>query len=416
MTLKKHSKLILAGLIGNVLEWYDFSVYGYFAVVFASKFFPSDDPAISLIQSFGAFAAGFLMRPVGAAFFGHIGDHHGRKKALSLSIFFMAFPTLLIGILPGYDTIGILAPILLVLLRMLQGLSVGGEYTSSIVYLSESAPKGKRGLFSSAALIGGFAGILLGSLVGSFIMGFLSVEQVHAWGWRLPFLMGVPLAFFGFYIRRKMPETMIADKNAKKPLAHVHRNWKGIMMVSGLNVLSAVSFYAVFIFMSTWLQNYVHISHSLALQINSFCMVVLMIVAPVAAWISDKVGRKPVLIAASLALMLFAYPLIWLMHHQNTLMILTGQTCLSIIIGSYMGIIPSVLSEMFPKKTRVSSVGLGYNIIYAILGGTAPVLAMWVIHKTNNEISFAWLIILAASISFITALFIKEYSQNDLHE
>ena len=141
-----------------------------------------------------------------------------------------------------------------------------------------------------------------------------------------------------------------------------------------------------------------------------------MIVSPISAWISDKVGRKPVLIAASLALMLFAYPLISLMHHQNTLMILTGQTCLSIIIGSYMGIIPSVLSEMFPKKTRVSSVGLGYNITYAILGGTAPVIAMWVIHKTNNEISFAWLIVLAASISFITALFIKEYSQNDMHE
>ncbi|MEZ4963651.1 MAG: MFS transporter [Saprospiraceae bacterium] len=414
---KKHRNMILfAGIVGNVLEWYDFAVYGFFAPVLGKLFFPSKDPVTSLIASFGAFAAGFLMRPIGGAFFGYIGDRIGRKRALNLSVVLMALPTFTIGLMPVYAQIGILAPVMLVLLRMLQGLSVGGEFTSSIVYLSESAPKGKRGLFSSASMFGAFGGILLGSFLSGVLSNTLEPAQIAAWGWRVPFLIGIVVAAFGYLIRRHMPETLPAEKKTENPLRVVRKSWRAVLMASGLNLITAVSFYIIFVFVITWLVEYVHEARTMALRLNTLSMIVMMICCPVAAWLSDKFRRKPVMIAAAIGMVVLAYPLIWLMHHQNTDLILLGQLGMALLFAMYVGPLPAALTEMFPGNIRVSAVSVGYNLTYAIFGGTAPMFAIWLINKEHDDMAFVWYIAAAAAVSLFVTIRIPETAHSELPE
>ena len=407
-TARHRNASLLAGIAGNVLEWYDFAVYGFFAPVFAELFFPSENPTVSLIASFGAFAAGFLMRPVGGAVFGFIGDRIGRRQALNLSVLLMALPTFLIGLMPTHAQIGITAAILLVLLRMAQGLSVGGEYTSSIVYLVESAPKDRRGFFSSASQVGAIGGILLGSFVGSVLTDMLDENQLHAWGWRIPFLLGILVAAVGFIIRRHMPETLQEEEKVENPLREMWENRREVLRVSGLNLMVAVSFYAVFVFAVTWLVDYVREPRALALKLNTLSMVALMFAVPFFAWLSDRVGRKPLLIAGAVGMAVLGYPLVWLMQHPNDLMILAGQTGLAILLAVYVGPIPVTLTEMFPSKVRVTSVSIGYNLVYAIFGGTTPMVAVWLIEKQNDNLAFAWYIVAAAAVSLLIAFTVKD--------
>jgi MHS family proline/betaine transporter-like MFS transporter len=416
ITRRNRTSTLLAGIAGNVLEWYDFAVYGFFAPIFAELFFPSKDPTVSLIAAFGAFAAGFLMRPVGAAFFGHIGDRIGRKKALNLSVMLMAVPTFLIGLMPTHAQIGVVATIGLVLLRMAQGLSVGGEYTSSIVYLAESAPKGKRGLFSSASMVGAIGGILLGSFIGSVISGILDENQLHAWGWRIPFLIGVVVAGIGYLIRCHMPETLQENDKAENPLKKMWEHRREVLRISGLNLLVAIAFYGVFVFAVTWMVDYVKEPRTTALQLNTISMVALMAIVPLFAWLSDQVGRKPMLITGALGMVLLSYPLVWLMHHHSDMMILMGQTGMALLLACYLGPVPALLAESFPSKVRVSAVSVGYNLTYAVFGGTTPMVAVWLIRKEHSDMAFAWYIIAAAAISLLIALFVREGAHKPLPE
>ncbi|MCB0637624.1 MAG: MFS transporter, partial [Lewinella sp.] len=384
--------------------WYDFAVYGFFAPILGQLFFPSDDPTTSLIASFGAFAAGFLMRPVGGAVFGYIGDRIGRKRALNLSVLLMAIPTFLIGLMPTHSQIGASAAVILVLLRMLQGLSVGGEYTSSVVYLAESAPEGKRGLFTSTSLMGAIGGIMLGSFLGSLITGMLTDAQMQSWGWRIPFLLGILVAGIGFIIRRHMPETLSEHEKVENPLHTLRRNWKQVLQVSGLNLLSSIVFYALFVFVVTWLVDYVQEPRTLALRLNSVGLLVFMIAIFAFATLSDRFGRKRLIIPGAIAIILFSYPLFWMMHHPDERMILAGEIGLAILAAAYMAPIPATLTEMFPRNIRVSAVSVGYNLAYAIFGGTVPMVAVWLIKKEHNDMAFVWYIIGAAAISLVVAL------------
>jgi MHS family proline/betaine transporter-like MFS transporter len=226
-----NKKIIRAGIIGNVMEWYDFAIYGYFALIIGKLIFPSSSASTSVIAAFGAFAAGFLMRPIGSLIFGNIGDKLGRKRALLISVLMMAIPTFLIGVLPVHEQIGITAPILLVILRMLQGLSVGGEYTTSVVFLVENSPDGRRGFMASWSGWGAVAGILLGSAVASLITTLLTPVQLASWGWRLPFLIGIIIAFVGFYIRRHLPDISPVS-NQEKPTSPIREafthEWRSV--------------------------------------------------------------------------------------------------------------------------------------------------------------------------------------------
>ena len=259
-------------------------------------------------------------------------------------------------------------------------------------------------------------GILLGSFVGSIISGNLDETQLQTWGWRLPFLFGVLVAGMGYLIRRHMPETLKEENKADNPLKHLWEDRKEVLRVSALNLLTAVAFYAIFVFAVTWLVKYVKEPRTVALQLNTMSMVVLMFAVPFFAWLSDRVGRKPILIAGAAGMVLFSYPLIWLMHHHNDAMILCGQMGLAILLSAYIGPVPATLAEMFSSKIRVTAVSVGYNLTYAIFGGTTPMVAVWLIEKEHSDMSFAWYIVAAAAISLVVTLWIKDGAHKPLPE
>jgi MHS family proline/betaine transporter-like MFS transporter len=397
-------RTITAGIIGNVLEWYDFGVYGFFASIIAVQFFPSDNPSVSLIAAFGAFAAGFLMRPVGGAIFGHIGDRYGRARAMQLSVMCMAVPTFLIGLLPTYETIGVAAAILMVLLRMIQGVAVGGEYTSSIVFLAESAPAGRRAFFTSWSMFGATGGTLLGSAVGALLSNSMDAEALTNWGWRVAFLAGISVSLVGFFIRRGLAEQPVIE-HQKPPLLEAFKSHgKAIFRVVGLNVVNAVTFYLIFVYVVTWLVKNVHETRSEALAINTVSMVLLLALLPLFAKLSDAWGRKKLILIGTGGIAVLAFPLLKLMHHHDAGLILAGQMGFVVLVACYAASLPAIMTEMFPQKIRVTAVSVSYNITFALLGGTSPIVAVWLIERTHDDLAFAWYIVLAAVISFLFAL------------
>jgi len=394
--------------VGNVLEWYDFGVYGFFAPIIAVHFFPADNPTASLIATFGAFAAGFLMRPVGAAVFGHIGDRVGRARALQLSVLCMALPTFLIGVLPTYETIGVAAAVIMVLLRMVQGAAVGGEFTSSIVFLAESAPAGRRGFYTCWSMFGANTGMLLGSAVGALMTSMMEPEALHSWGWRVAFILGISVSIVGYFVRRGLVEEPIVESE-KPPLVEAFRNHKAdIFRGAGLNVANAVTFYLIFVYAVTWMVDNAGQSQSAALDINTASMVLLLALVPVFAMASDRWGRRATLLLSIGGIAVFAHPLIWLMHHNDVVWMLAGQMGFAVLVACFVSTIPATMTELFPGKVRVTAVSVSYNIPLAILGGTSPMVAIWLIERTHDDLSFAWYISCAAAVSFLTALTVKD--------
>ena len=413
---RQRRKVIAAGVTGNVLEWYDFAVYGFFAPIIGRLFFPSDDPTVSLIASFGAFAAGFLMRPIGGIIFGFIGDKIGRKRALVLSVLLMAIPSGMIGILPDHATIGVSAAVLMVLMRMLQGMAVGGEYTSSIVYLAEHAPSKRRGFFTSWTLVGAVGGILLGSGVGALLSNLLSAEAVSDWGWRIAFLSGIAVGVVGLLIRRHLPEMPKTESNdSANPIIDAFRTeWRAVTQVIGINIFNAVGFYLMFVYAVTWLIKEVKVPRSDALDINSVSLAVLLVLVPVFGALSDKVGRKSLLLFGSGGAVLLGYPLIVLMHHVDFAMVMMGQIGFAILLAAYLSGIPATLTEMFPSRVRVSALSVGYNISLAIFGGTTPLVATWIIERSHDDLSIAWYLICGAAISFVFTVRLPETAHKPL--
>ncbi len=408
-------RTIAAGAIGNVLEWYDFALYGYLAPIIADLFFPSDDPAVSLVKTFGVFAAGFFMRPLGSLVFGHIGDKFGRKQALALSIIVMAIATTLIGLLPTYHQIGLWAAVLLTVLRLFQGLSVGGEYTTSVSFLVEHAPPNRRGLIGSFGLFGAVLGILLGSAIGALLTGILSKESLYSYGWRIAFLVGIPLGLLGFYIRRKIEETPgfkqieEAEEIAKYPLLETLRTApKEFFKNIGLSTLQAVSFYVLFVYLTTYYSKVLGISFSKALTINTISMVVLVLSIPVMAFLSDIVGRKKVIITSIVSVILLSYPLFLMISSGETTKILIAHLTFAFITSGFMGTVPTVLVEMFPTKIRNTAYSVGYNLALALFGGTAPLVVTYLIKETGDILSPAYYLILASVIALIVAVSLKE--------
>jgi MHS family proline/betaine transporter-like MFS transporter len=298
-------RAILAGIAGNVMEWYDFTAYGYFAAVIGRHFFPAQNAVSSLIAAFGVFAAGFVMRPFGSLVFGHIGDKIGRKPALTASVLLMAIPTFLIGLLPTYEQIGVTASVLLVVLRLLQGLSVSGEYTTAVIFLVERSSSGHRGLLGSFAPFGACGGVLLGSAVGAAVTTALDRASVNSWGWRIPFIIGIAVGVFGLYLRRHLIEDGAAESGsaaAGSPVREALRTeWRTIARVIGVTAVGAVGFYLCFVYITTYLRQTDHISASKALDINTISMAALLLLLPLVGAVSDYLGRKPVLLGFDLS-------------------------------------------------------------------------------------------------------------------
>ncbi len=404
-TLKR---VVTAGVIGNVLEWYDFAVYGYFASVLAAKFFPSTDPRLSLLAAFGTFAVGFLMRPVGAAVFGHIGGRYGPARALLFSIALMAVPTALMGLLPTYETIGVAAPLLLVLLRMCQGIAVGGEFTSSIVFLAENAPPARRGFFASFSMFGATTGTMLGSAVGALLTNVLAPEALESWGWRAAFVSGIAVAVVGVVIRRGMFDSP-GHAGVASPLKVAFRDHRRQMLrVLGLNLASAATYYSLFVYAATWVAQTTEIPRATALDITTLTILTFLVVLPVAAWASDRIGRKAVLLFGMTACLVGAYPLLTLMHAGDPFTTAAAQMTFGALLAMQMAAIPAAMCELFPHGVRVSAVSVGYGLAYALFGGTAPTVALWLIGRTGNDVAFAWYLMLLSAISLVLALGVPE--------
>lgn len=402
-------RVIAAGMIGNVLEWYDFAIYGYFATAIGRHFFPQEDAVAQLLSAFGVFALGYVMRPVGGAVIGHIGDRFGRRAALTFSVAAMAIPTFLIGLLPGYATLGLAAPLALTLLRMVQGLSVGGEYTSSMVFLVEHAPDGRRGVMGALVACGATGGILLGSAVGAGFAASMSEVALDAWGWRIPFLLGLIVGMAGYLLRRHVLESVPAERRKRAPIIEtLHDHWPIVLRFAGLSVFNAVGFYVSFVYLVSWLQTADGIAPARALEINSLSMAMLLPIVIATGFLTDRVGRKPALLLACGLGFIGAIPLFLLLHHPSALSAQLGQLGFVVIIGLFGGAQPSIMVEAAPLPVRCTAVALGYNITLGVIGGLTPLVATWLVERTGEEIAPAFLIMAAAAVSFATLPWFRE--------
>jgi MFS transporter, MHS family, proline/betaine transporter len=403
---------MVAGAIGNLLEWYDFAVYGYFAAAIGRAFFPEQDKVAQVLAAFGIFAVGFMMRPVGGALFGHVGDRFGRSTALTLSVAAMAVPTFLIGVLPGYDVLGLAAPALLTLLRMMQGLSVGGEYTTSIVFLVEHARPGRRGVVGAVSGLGAVSGILLGSATGAILEWLMPAQAVEEWGWRIPFWIGLFVGAAGLVLRRGFGEEAKADTRERPAqrsslIATVSRHWRVLAYLAGTSVFGAVGFYLMFVYIVSWLQFADGIAPAQALTINTISMALLIPAEVGMAALSDRLGRRPMLLAVTGIAVVAAWPLFWLMHGHEQWMILAGQLGFVLLVGGYYGCLPAFMVETVAIEVRCTAIALGYNVTLGLIGGVSPLAATWLVHRTGDDFSPAFMIMAAAAISFLVLLLVR---------
>ena len=413
-----NSRHALAGTVGNVLEWYDFAVYGFLAPIMSPLFFPADNGLTGLIKTYGIFAAGYLMRPIGGIIFGYIGDRLGRKVALQWSIALMAVPTVLVGLLPVHASIGSTAAVLLILLRLIQGISVGGELIGSMSYLVETAPENRRGLAGSWSVCGGVGGILLGSLVASTLGSLLTEQAMSEWGWRVPFLMGVVIFAVGRWLRRTLVESAdfenadTDEPNASLPIITVLRDIPGrVMHLSVSILLFATSFYLLFVWMPTYLSKIVSPPVAHALEVNTAAMVLLLIMIPLGGRLSDSLGRKPVMLTATILMGLLVYPAFLILDQGVMSYALAIQLFFALLLGLIQGPLPAFMVECFPVKVRYTAIGLSYNITLAIFGGTAPLVSTWLIQVTGDLASPAIYLVVLAVISTISMYFLKPLSE-----
>jgi MHS family proline/betaine transporter-like MFS transporter len=406
---------VVAGAIGNVLEWYDFGLFGFFAPVIARQFMPAGDHLAALLETFGVFAAGFLMRPLGGLLFGHIGDRLGRKRALELSVLLMAGATTLLGLLPPHSAIGLAAPLLLTLLRLLQGLSVGGEYVGSMSFLSEHAPPGHRAFFGSWSSASVVLGTLFGSGTAALLSRLLPNEQLQAWGWRLPFVGGILIGVVGLWLRlgiEESPSFVRLQKTgnlAGNPVVEAVRQDRGpIAITLGLAGVLSVGFYVPFMWLPTWLSriNQPPLDEGLALTATTYSLAALLVLTPLTGLVSDRVGRRPMIFATALSYALLSYPLFLFMSRGTYAAALLGGLVFAACNSPFSGCMAATMVELFPTRTRYSGMAIAYNVGMAVLGGTAPLVATGLIGLTQDVLSPAYYLVAASVLTGVAGLFV----------
>jgi MHS family proline/betaine transporter-like MFS transporter len=409
------ARTVIAGAVGNVLEWYDFGLFGFFAPTIAHQFFPREDGLAALMGTFGVFATGFLMRPLGGLVFGHIGDRVGRKRALELSVLLMAVSTTVLGLLPTYATIGVWAPLLLTVIRLFQGLSIGGEYVGSMSFLTEHAPPGRRGFIGSWSGTSVVLGSLLGSGTAALCTGLLSESQLASWGWRIPFLAGLLLGALGFWLRigvAESPHFLHAQRSgglAENPIAEaLRRDGRAILTTLGLTGLSSVGFYLPFVWMATWLSQINHppLPEGQALTASTIALLALLLLTPLSALISDRVGRRPMFLASAIGFALFTDPIFRLLSAGTFPAAVLGGLAFAAINGLFAGSMAATMVELFPTRTRYTGIAIGYNVGQALLGGTAALVATALIQFTGNNLAPAWYLTACAIVAGLASLFI----------
>ncbi|MEU0504935.1 MFS transporter [Nocardia sp. NPDC005998] len=417
---------VLRGSIGNLVEWYDWYVYAAFSVYFAKSFFPKGDSTAQLLSTAAVFAVGFLMRPLGGWALGRYADKFGRRSALTLSVTVMAAGSLLIAVTPGYQTIGIAAPVLLLLARLLQGLSVGGEYATSATYLSEVASTGKRGFYSSFQYVTLVAGQLVALGVQIILQQFLNNAQMNNWGWRIPFVIGAAAALIVMWLRRSMDESehfeaeveaervpqqgRAAQQPARGSLRMLLQYPRECLLVIGLTLGGTVAFYTYTTYMQKFMINTSGISKSTVSWINFIALLVFVILQPLAGALSDRVGRRKLLIFFGVAGTLLTVPIMTVLAHtKNPIAAWALMMAALVIITGYTSINAIVKAELFPTKIRALGVGLPYALTVAIFGGTAETIALS-LKQAHHESLYFWYVAGCIGISLLTYWFMRETS------
>ena len=419
-TQRERLKAIIGGSTGNLVEWYDWYAYAAFPLYFAPHFFPSQDRTAQLLSAAGIFAVGFLMRPIGAWLMGVYADRHGRKSGLTLSVALMCAGSLLIAVTPGYETIGVAAPLLLVLARLMQGLSIGGEYGASATYLSEMAGKNRRGFFSSFQYVTLIAGQLVAICVLLVLQAVLSEAQLDAWGWRIPFFIGGGLAVVVFWLRRGLAETQSfavakaegAPKSGFVELLTKHPRETATVML--LTAGGTIAFYAYSIYMQKFLVNTSGLSREAASQINAATLFVFMLLQPVAGALSDRIGRKPLMIGFGVMGVLCTYPIFATLAVTRDplvagLLVMVGL----VIVTGYTSINAVVKAELFPAHIRALGVALPYALANTMFGGTAELVALW-FKQAGMEQAFYIYVSVMIAISLVVYVRMKDTAKTSL--
>lgn len=399
---------IFKGSVGNLIEWYDWYVYSAFAVYFSAEFFPKGDPTSQLLNTAAIFAVGFLMRPIGSLLMGRYADRHGRRAALTLSITVMAGGSFIIACTPSYESIGIMAPIILVLARLLQGLSLGGEYGTSATYLSEMASSGRRGFYSSFQYVTLVAGQMVALGVQIVLQQLLSEPDMKAWGWRIPFIIGAMGAVAVLWLRRTMDESEQFSniKSQKRESAGTVRTLmkhpKAVLTVVGLTLGGTVAFYTYTTYLQKFMVNTVGLPKEVVSWINFVALLIFVVLQPIAGLLSDKIGRRPLLMAFGILGTLLTAPIFFFMEKTTEpivafLLMMVGL----IIVTGYTSINAIVKAELFPTEIRALGVGLPYALTVAIFGGTAEFIALW-LKSIGMESLFYFYVAGCIAISFIT--------------
>jgi MHS family proline/betaine transporter-like MFS transporter len=408
-------KVIIAGMLGNGLEWYDFALYAYMTTTISKLFFPAGDDAVHLLATLGIFAVGFVARPFGAVLFGWIGDRYGRRVALVTSIFMMAVPTGCIGLLPTYAQIGLAAPVLLTLIRVLQGLSLGGCFSGSITFLVEHAPQNRRGLIGSTSIVSLVIGFLLGSVIASLVKAPLSDAQFESWGWRIPFIIGIAIGFIGFYIRHHCEESPTYEKARREgtlsatPVKDtLTYELKHMAQAVAIYLTVTMPFYLLSAYFITFTERTLGRSKEEALLLNTMNMLILLVVSPLSAWLSDRFGRRLVLSLAAWAFLLASYPIFSLLLRPELASIVAAQALFAVIVGFYIGPVPALLVEIFPTRLRYTGMALSYNISAALFGGTSPMACQWLLNVTGSSYAIAGYVMAGAIVSLVALYYYRD--------
>jgi len=418
-------RVLVASLVGSSIEWFDYFLYGTVAaLVFNQLFFPSKDPTVGLLLSYSSFALSFFIRPLGGIVFSHIGDKIGRKKTLVLTLSLMGIATAGMGLLPTYEMIGIWAPVLLILLRLVQGIGLGGEWGGALLLAVEYAPKEKRGLFGSIPQMGVTIGLLLGTFVMS-LMTLMPDETFMSWGWRIPFLLSALLVVFGLWVRHGIDETPSFKKVketgqvAKVPLVETLRTqWKEVLIAIGGKVVETAPFYIFGTFIVSYATTNLGFSKTAALNAVTIATAVTTVLIPLMGKWSDRYGRKPLYIAGTVGMMIYAFPYFWLLQQKSVaLLIIATVIGLGIIWAPITAVLGTMFSEIFPSNVRYTGISLGYQIGAALAGGTAPLIATALLAAYRNSyVPVALYIVLVSLISLVAVWSVRDRKHEELDE
>lgn len=405
-------RAVVATVLGNALEWFDFAAYAFLAALIGRHFFPPGNETVTLLSSFAVFGVGFVARPLGAIVFGRLGDRHGRKLALMIAMPLMGVGTLIVGLTPSYATIGIAAPILLVVGRVLQGFSAGGELGNAVAFLFEWAPPRRRALYSSLQQCSVVFGTLLGSGSAALLSNTLSPADLEAWGWRVPFLVGgLVIAPLGIFLRRKVEESPVYEGAALQSDARpaAASPWLLGAKTIGLTGAWVVSYYVFLIYLPSFLPKHAHVSAAHALWASTAGLAAMMVSIPAWGLLSDLIGRRPLMLIASVLCIVTPYPAFMLLLNSPSLaQVFLVSIAAGVLVGMFAGVGPAAMSELFPTSQRTTGVSISFGLATAILGGFAPFLSTWLIGATGSPLSPTLYVIAAALVSTATAVKLRE--------